>query len=193
MNIHFNKAKEIIKNGGIVIFPTDTAFGIGCRIDNNDAIQKLFSIRRRPATQAMPVLCASKEMVKQYVTHIPENVEKKIMDKYWPGAVTIILPANLQNVPSLVRGGGISVGVRVPNHEIPRALSTFIGVPILGSSANFHGDPTPYTFADINPQLISLADYSIPGTCSVKKESTVIDCSDEHWNIVRQGAIHLTI
>lgn len=191
MEVHIKKAVKILEYGGIVIFPTDTAFGIGCRIDDQDAIKKLFSIRRRPASQAMPILCSSVEMTKEYVSSIPKSVTEELMDKYWPGALTIILPANIQKVPVLVRGGGVTVGVRIPKHKTALSLISSLGVPILGSSANFHRDPTPYQFADVNPQLLTLADYAVPGVCTLKKESTVIDCSEEKWKIVRQGAIDI--
>ena len=191
MNDYITKAIEIVKDGGIIIFPTDTAFGMGCRIDNKEAVEKLFSVRKRPPTQATPVLCSSLQMVKEYVADIDQKVEEELMLPYWPGALTIVLPAQVKRVPELVRGGGISIGVRIPNHEIPLAIIGALGVPIIGTSANFHGEPTPYHTAEIDPKLIYLTDYLVPGVTTLKKESTVIDCSDGDWDILRQGAIIL--
>ena len=111
-------AIELIKKGGIIIYPTDTAFGIGCRIDNEAAVSKLFSIRERPVNKATPVLFSSLEMAEEFVTDIPEDV-RPLLKKYWPGALTVILPADLKKVPSLIRGGGLGIGCRVPNHEVP--------------------------------------------------------------------------
>lgn len=193
MQDHIKNAIEVLKNGGIVIYPTDTAFGIGCRIDDRKAIQKLFSIRKRPSTQAMPVLCNSVKMIEEYVTEIPEQVNEKLMAEYWPGAVTIVLPANTEKVPELVRGGSLTVGVRIPNHIVPLSLIAGVGVPILGSSANFHGQPTPYQFADVDPQLMYLADYIVPGVCDVARESTVVDTTVTPWKILRQGAISIDL
>ena len=106
MNSDINKAIKILKQGGIVIFPTDTAFGIGCRIDSEDAIERLFKIRKRPANQAMPVLVDSLAMAKNYLRDIPKDAEEKLIKKYWPGALTLILQCIKEKIPALVRGGG---------------------------------------------------------------------------------------
>jgi L-threonylcarbamoyladenylate synthase len=83
--------------------------------------------------------------------------------------------------------------VRMPNHETALGIISGVGTPILGPSANFHGESTPYQLSDINPQLYHLVDYVVPGICSVKKESTVIDCSVKPWKILRQGSIALDL
>lgn len=187
------EAVRVLKQGGVVIFPTDTAFGIGCRMDDEEAVKKVFSIRKRPVTQAVPVLVDSIDMAKKYVLDIPQEVRTKLLDVYWPGALTAILGSNVKKVPSLVRGGGVSVGLRIPNHPVPLSLIQALDVPLIGPSANFHGDPTPYEFADVSPQLFHLVDYMIPGTCMIKKESTVVDCTVTPWKIVRQGAVRVEL
>lgn len=183
-------ATELIKKGGIIIYPTDTAFGIGCRIDNEAAVSKLFSIRERPVNKATPVLFSSLEMAEEFVTDIPEDV-RPLLKKYWPGALTVILPADLKKVPSLIRGGGLGIGCRVPNHEVPLEIIRRAGIPIIGTSANFAGNPTPYKMADVDPRLISLVDGIVPGVTIVQKESTVIDCTQNPWKVLRQGAIEI--
>jgi L-threonylcarbamoyladenylate synthase len=193
MENNIKQAIKVLKQGGIVIYPTDTAFGIGCRMDDEQAVEKLFSIRKRPNIQAVPVLFSSTKMMEEYVTDIPGRVMDDLMLKYWPGALTVILPADLKKVPKLVRGGGISIGCRIPAHEVPLSLIAGLKVPIIGTSANFHGEPTPYTLAEIDPQLHYLVDYLVPGTTSVGKESTVIDCVNEPWKIVRQGAVEVKV
>jgi L-threonylcarbamoyladenylate synthase len=193
MNKHIKEAVNILDQGGIVIFPTDTAFGIGCRMDDEKAVEKLFSIRNRPSRQPVPVLFNSTDMVKNFVTEIPDTVMDNILLKYWPGAVTVILPAKLETVPTLVRGGGLTLGTRIPAHEVPLALINDLKVPLIGTSANFHGEPTPYKLTDIDPKLHYLVDYLIPGTTSVGKVSTVIDCTVEPWKVVRTGAVTLDL
>lgn len=193
MENNIYEAIRILKEGGIVIFPTDTAFGIGCRIDREDSIERLFRLRKRPTTQPTPVLCSSLAMVEEYVTSIPDDVRKKLILPYWPGALTIVLPAKIEKVPSLVRGGGLTIGVRIPDHQITQKLIEGVGVPILGPSANFHGEPTPFKLADINPKLYSLVDYIVPGVCKKREASTVIDCSVSPWKILREGAVKLNI
>lgn len=191
MKQNVQKAIEVLNNGGIVIFPTDTAFGIGCRIDNERSVQRLFEIRKRPSTQAMSALVSSVEMAEKYV-QISEKVKEQLMKQYWPGALTIILPCDLEKVPHLVRGGGSTLGVRMPNHADLLEIIKEVGVPILGPSANFHGEKTPYSFEDLDKDLIKLVDFVLPGECSMGNVSTVIDCSQKPWKILREGAVSLS-
>ena len=176
-----------------MIYPTDTAFGVGCRVDDENAVQKLFTIRKRPTMQATPVLVDTIKMMEEYISDIPDNVVAKLIERYWPGALTIVFPCKVEKVASRVRGGGNTIGLRIPNHPIARTLIREMGVPILGPSANFHSEKTPYEFKDLDPELVKLVDYIIPGECSVKEQSTVIDCSDKPWKILRYGAIRLRI
>lgn len=185
------QAVKVLQDGGIIIFPTDTAFGIGCRIDDEFAIKRLFQVRKRPETQATPVLVSGTHMAEEYLIEIPEDVFEKLLYPYWPGALTVVLPCKTEKVPDFVRGGGGNLGVRMPNHEVALKIIAEVGVPILGTSANFSGGKTPYAFEDLDPELVKLVDYVVPGECSVKQASTVIDCSVNPWKILRQGAIEL--
>jgi len=182
------KAAQIIKEGGIVIFPTDTAYGIGCNLTDEKAVEKLFSIRKRPKTQATPALFNSIDQVKEYLLPFEGKVED-LMRKYWPGALTIILSCKREKVPSLVRGGGETLGVRIPNNKQITELIRLSGVPVLGPSANFHTEPTPYSFEELNPDLVKLVDFVVKGDVVLKEASTVIDCSTFPWKVIRQGAI----
>lgn len=183
------QAVEILNQGGIIIYPTDTAFGIGCRMDDEKAVERLFSIRRRPESQPTPVLVDSIGMAEEYLTDIPKEVREKLIDKYWPGALTIILHSIEVKVPELVRGGTNTLGVRMPNHEIALAIIEGIGVPLVGPSANFHGESTPYMSEDIKSEIKKMVDFVVPGECPVKQPSTVIDCTVKPWKIIRQGAV----
>jgi L-threonylcarbamoyladenylate synthase len=183
-------AADIVKKGGIIIFPTDTAFGIGCRIDNPEAVKRLFNIRRRPTTQPMPVLVSSIDMAFAYYL-APSDVVRRLMKEYWPGALTIIAPCNKNCIDSPIRGMGENVGLRMPDHPVILKIIEEVGVPVLGPSANFHGDPTPYSAADLNPELVKLVDYVVPGECTVKQASTVVDCSVTPYKIIRSGAVAL--
>lgn len=191
MEKDIEKAISILKEGGVVIFPTDTAFGIGCRIDHKEAVERLFKIRKRPKEKAVPVLVDTVKMAQDYLQPIPKDVIDKLIEPYWPGALTIVLPCRVENVPSLVRGAGNTLGVRIPNHPITREIIRSVGVPILGPSANFHGEKTPYEFSDIDPEFAKLVDYIVPGECTVKMASTVVDCSVSPWKIVRQGVVEI--
>lgn len=191
MKSQIENAIQIVRNGGIIIYPTDTAFGIGCRIDNEKAVEKLFAIRKRPHEKATPVLVDTVKMAQDYTEEIPQEVIDRLIEPYWPGALTIVLKVNKEKVPSLVRGGGDTLGVRIPNHPVARLIIRQLGVPVLGPSANFHGDKTPYEFSDLSPELLKLVDFVVDGKCTVKEASTVIDCSVTPWKILRDGAIKI--
>lgn len=187
------EAIKILKQGEIVIYPTDTAFGIGCRIDSEKSIKKLFEMRKRPPSQAVPVLISSKDMTERYfLSPLPDNV-RHLMDAYWPGALTIVYNCKKDLIPPLVRGGADKVGLRMPDHEIPLALIKEVGVPILGPSANFHKAATPFEYNQLDKSLIKLVDYVIDGKCYLRQPSTVIDCTSEPWKIIRQGAVKVII
>jgi L-threonylcarbamoyladenylate synthase len=183
------KAVHILKNGGIVIFPTDTAFGVGCRIDDEKAVKRLFTLRKRPETKAVPLLVSSLHMAQEYVKEIPQEVIEKLITPYWPGALTIVLKSRIDKVPGLVRGGGETIGLRVPDHLTTLALIDGVGVPILGTSANFAGEQTPYNFESLDTGLKKLVDFVVPGECHQREASTVIDCTKIPWQILRQGRV----
>lgn len=187
------KSVKILNDGGIIIFPTDTAFGIGCRIDRSPAIKKLFKIRKRPKSQAVPVLVGNIEMAKEYAENISGDILEKLIKIYWPGALTIILPSRKEKVDSLVRGGGETVGLRMPDNKEILEVIQKVGVPILGPSANFHGESTPFRIEDLDKNLIKLADFVLDGECSLKNASTVIDCTVSPWKVLRKGAIDIKI
>lgn len=187
------EAIKVLNQGGIVVYPTDTAFGIGCRIDNQSSIKKLFEIRRRPKSQAVPVLVSSIGMAKKFLlSPLPDNV-RHLMERYWPGALTIVYPCKKNLVPSLVRGKGENLGVRMPNHKTSLSLIESVGVPILGPSANFHGEKTPYKYDQLDKELVRLVDYVIAGKCKMGNVSTVVDCSTAPWKIIRDGAVKIKL
>lgn len=186
------EAIKIIKQGGIVIFPTDTAFGIGCRIDDEKAISRLFKIRKRPQDMATPVLLDSIDRAREFVLPFDSKVEQ-LMQEYWPGALTLILRCNSVKVPELVRGGSETLGIRIPDHAIPLELIKEANIPILGPSANFHGEKTPYSFEELDKELIKRVDLVVRGITKKNGASTVVDCSVSPWKILRQGAVGLSL
>lgn len=186
------RAVKVLNGGGIVIFPTDTAFGIGCRIDREDTVARLFKIRKRPQTQAASVLVSSVGMAEKYLVPLSVDV-RRLMEKHWPGGLTIVYPVKTGAAPPLVVGGGTTLGVRVPDHDLTLELIKGVGVPILGPSANFHGDPTPYNFSGLDPNLMQSVDFVLPGKTKTRLASTVIDCSVSPWRIIRQGIVDVEL
>jgi L-threonylcarbamoyladenylate synthase len=187
------QAVKVFNDGGIVIFPTDTAFGIGCRMDNEEAIERLYKIRKRPVTQAASLLVADESMAAEYVRDIPKKVRESLIKPFWPGGLTIVLDSRQEKISELVRGGGSTIGVRMPDHDVLLTVIRQVGVPILGPSANFHGEKTPFSIQDLDPELIKKVDYVLQGSCKQEKASTVIDCTVTPWNILREGSVMLAL
>jgi len=159
-------------------------------MDNREAVDRLFRIRKRPLTQATPLLVSSIDMALAYFDH-PSDIVRRLMREHWPGALTIVALCKKNRIYSPLRGGGNTIGLRMPNNETILKIISGVGVPILGPSANVHGDPTPYRFEELNPLLTKLVDYVVPGECSVRQASTVVDCSVDPYKIIRQGAVTL--
>lgn len=129
-------------------------------------------------------------MALTYFDH-PSDIVRRFMEMYWPGALTIVAPCNTKLIHSPIRGNGGSIGLRMPNHTIPLSIIESVGVPILGPSANFHGASTPFTFEALDPALVALVDYVVPGVCSEGEVSTVVDCIRDPYRIIRQGAVDI--
>lgn len=187
----FEKILEILKNGGVVIFPTDTAFAIGCRVDDEKAVQRLFEIKNRSEQQAVPILVNGIEMARKY-SEISEKVQN-ILNQFWPGALTVIAPKVESKISPLVLGMGDTVGVRQPNHDVSLELISEIGIPLIGTSANFHGKPTPYKAEDIDVELAGMVDGVLSGICHVGLASTIVDTTQNPWKVLRQGSIQLEL
>jgi L-threonylcarbamoyladenylate synthase len=132
-------------------------------------------------------------MLEPFVQPISEEVISKLIKPYWPGGLTIVMPCYPEKISALIRGGTMTLGVRVPDHLTTIALIEGTGVPIIGTSANFSGRPTPYVFEDLDSELVQLVDYVVPGQCYKKKASTVIDVSEKPWKILREGAVTINL
>lgn len=187
-----NQAINMFKKGKIGVFPTDTAFGIGCRIDDKQAVKRLFKVRKRPKNQPMLVLVDSVEMAKEYV-EISSEVLDKLIKKYWPGPLTIVLPCKKNRVSELVRANGETLAVRMPNSDVLRSLITKVGVPLLAPSANFTGEKTPFRLSEVDRKLLNSVDFVLSGQCKIADVSTIIDCSKKPWEIIRTGMLNLKI
>lgn len=192
MNEKIQKAIEVLRNGGIVLLPTDTVFGICCVIDRQDSLERLFSIKNRDEHKAVPILVSSTDMVKEYVLPFPEDVEK-LMEKYWPGGLTVVLPCQKEKVLPLVTGSTNLLGLRIPNFPPLFQIIDKVGVPIVGTSANFHGHLPVSKYKDLDPELVKMVDYVLEEDSLGSESSTVIDCSKNPWKILRQGAVQVHI
>lgn len=187
---NFDEAVKVFKGGGVVIFPTDTVWGIGCRLDDQNAVERVFRIRNRPFQKAVPVLVSSFPQAEKYFSDLPSEIKKLIL-AYWPGGLTVVYYASKQELLSQVRGGGETIGLRMPNKKDLLQMIERVGVPILGPSANFSGCRTPAKKTELDPQLIKQVDCVLDGECDGKMSSTVVDCTQTPWKILRQGAVQI--
>jgi L-threonylcarbamoyladenylate synthase len=188
-----NRAAQILnRGGGLVIFPTDTAMALGCRIDDEAALKRLGELTGRPRNQPSPVLIGGADDLTRYLKPLPEEVED-LMKRHWPGGLTIVFWCYPRRVPSLVRGGGDTLGVRMPDHPVPRELIKKTGTPLVGTSANRHRLPTPYSNQELDHDLAGGVDLVIPGRCPLRMSSTVVDVTVRPWRILRQGAVKVKI
>ena len=182
------QASDILKNGGVVAFPTDTVYGLGAMADNPVAIRRIFDIKERPLTQALPLLAADITQAES-ATYVVSEAARLLMLHFWPGALTLVLPRAAW-IPEILTAGGATVAVRVPAHPLALALMKVAGGPLVGTSANLHGSPSPVTANDVRAQLKSRVDFIIDGgRAPVGIESTIVDMTTSPPRILRQGGV----
>jgi Sua5/YciO/YrdC/YwlC family protein len=182
------QAVAILKNGGVVAYPTDTVYGLGACMTDIKAVDRIFQVKGRPKGMALPVLIADLKQIEEIVTEFTPAA-KRLAEEFLPGALTIILPKSA-DVPDIITGGGKTIAFRIPNHPVPLALVKGLGKPIVGTSANLSGQPSALTADEVRKQIGDKIDMVIDGgKCPGGIESTVIDLSGEKPIIRRQGAI----
>ena len=177
----------VLRQGGVVAFPTETVYGLGACAFNQTAVAKVYRVKVRPRYMALPLLLADTSQISEVAYHIPP-VAWLLADKFLPGALTLIL-AKSSSVPDIVTGSGSTVAVRVPDHPVPVALARDLG-PVVGTSANISGKPSPLTAKEVNRQFGDAIDFIIDGgRCPGGTESTVINVTGDKPVILREGAI----
>ncbi|MFZ3167719.1 MAG: L-threonylcarbamoyladenylate synthase [Candidatus Methanoperedens sp.] len=173
------KASEIIRNNGIVIYPTETVYGIGANIFSNIALEKVFAIKKRDKDKPVSVAVSDIRMMEDLV-YIGKN-ERHFIEKFLPGPVTVLLKKR-DKVPGVLTSGSELVGIRFPAHETTINLIQLAGVPITSTSANFSGEAPPRRVDEIRVG----ADYIIDGGECKGEPSTVVDLVNR--KIIRIGA-----
>ncbi len=181
-------AAEALRRGEVVVFPTDTVYGIGAAVFHENAVQALYEIKGRPEGKAIPLLLASEDELPQVVTQIPDSA-RRLYRRFWPGPLTIVLPARPE-VPAVVRAGGPNVAVRVPDDPVARALIRAVGAPLATTSANLSGQPEARSAAEVVAQFGNRVHWIIDGGRSPGGvPSTVVDLTVDPPAIRRHGAI----
>ena len=179
------KSVEIIENGGIIVFPTDTVYGIGCNPYDVNAVKKIYQIKSREKIKSLPVLASSIEIVKQIST-IDEFTEK-IIKKYWPGPLTLILKLKDKNLKKSLNLED-KIAVRIPNSVCTLKLLNKCNL-LVGTSANVSGDSS---FTDPQECMKNVKNYDVfvdGGTITSKGESTIIEIENEKIHVIREGAL----
>lgn len=179
---------KIIKNGGLVVFPTETVYGLGADAMNENAVSDIFRVKGRPQDNPLIVHISDIDQINSIATDINEQA-LKIIQTYMPGPITVILK-KADSVPNVVTAGGKTVGVRLPKNELAREFIRACGTPIAAPSANTSTKISPtkaeHAYEDLKGKIPLIIDG---GECEVGIESTIIDLSVEIPTILRPGAI----
>lgn len=187
----YSKLKEpanIIKNGGIVVFPTETVYGIGTNGLNENSIKRLYEVKQRPLNKPISLLVNSIEMIEQITQNISE-LEYKLIKKFMPGPLTIILKKK-DIIPNILTANGDTVGIRMPENKIALKLIEYAGVPIATPSANISGKPSGTDLDIIMKDFGENVDYFIDGGKSkIGIASTIVQVIDGKPHILREGSI----
>ncbi|ADQ04460.1 Sua5/YciO/YrdC/YwlC family protein [Caldicellulosiruptor owensensis OL] len=182
------KAASILREGGLVAFPTETVYGLGANALLKDAVDKIFWAKGRPQDNPLIVHISSKEMLGMCAEITDERVYM-LIERFWPGPLTIVLPKK-NSIPDNVTAGLSTVGVRMPANKIALELIRLSDVPVAAPSANVSGKPSPTEAKHVIEDLMNKVDVIIDGgKCSFGLESTVVDLSGGEAVILRPGAI----
>ncbi|EAG9291480.1 TPA: L-threonylcarbamoyladenylate synthase [Listeria monocytogenes] len=185
----YQEAAELLQNGECVAFPTETVYGLGADATNQAAIQKIYEAKGRPSDNPLIVHIARRNQMDSFAASYPPKAIQ-LMDKFWPGPLTIILPLKKDSLATNVSASLSTVGVRMPEHPVSLALISAANVPVAAPSANRSGKPSPTTadhvIEDLDGKIAGIIDG---GATGVGLESTVIDCSLEMPIILRPGGI----
>lgn len=181
-------AGKILKNGGLIAFPTETVYGLGASAYDADAAEKIYTAKGRPSDNPLIVHICEKEQIDEIAEDVTEEA-KMVIDTFMPGPITIILKKK-NIIPKTVTAGLDTVAIRFPSHNVARALIKAAGVPIAAPSANLSGKPSPTKARHVINDMIGRIDGIIDGgDCNVGVESTIVDFTGDKPVILRPGGI----
>lgn len=179
-------AVNALQPGSVIVLPTDTVYGIGCRFDDSNAIERIFSLKHRDANKSIAVLLGDLAQIDALTDTFPDSA-RDLAERFWPGGLTLIvpkkagLPENLSHFPT--------IGIRIPNHEWTRELIQRVG-PLAVTSVNLSGEPPARTIAEIPADWVNdLAAVYDDGPVKGGKASTVVDCATTPLRILREGPL----
>lgn len=176
-----------LKNHKIIAFPTDTVYGVSVLYGDVNDLHALKNAKNRPETKPIPMMVSSLSQMEK-IAYVSKDV-KKIVESLLPGALTLVLP--VKNVPSEYTNGLPTIAIRIPDEKFILDLIEYLDCPLLVSSANQSGCPTALTYHDVFEQLPNI-DGVVLGTCQALQASTIVDCTQDEIQILREGPITKT-
>jgi L-threonylcarbamoyladenylate synthase len=184
-------AAEVLKDGGVLVMPTDSVYGIGCvATPDNPGHERIFEIKHRERTQTLPWLIADARDLDRFSQNGPAWAYR-LVDAYWPGALTLVVRATGQ-VPSEYVAANGTLAIRVPDSEFVRELARRLG-PLATTSANTHGEAAATSGSGIEDRIVKEADLTLDaGAAPVAIASTIVDCTGDKPKVLREGAIPTT-
>lgn len=183
-----SEAAQKLLMGELVVFPTETVYGLGALASNEQAVRKIFEVKGRPAKNPLILHIAENDQLQDLVSEI-SPAAKKLIEHFWPGPLTICFKKS-KHVSDLVTAGLPTVCVRRPDHDLAQQLLTLVGQPVAAPSANLSGRPSTTTFSDAKSQLEKKGVFFLDGENSpLGLESTIVDCSGKKVKLLRPGVI----
>ncbi len=183
-----NKAVEIILSGGVVAVPTESFYGLAVNAFDEEAIKRLFDIKKRRGDHPILILISSKDVLDQYVAHISE-IAQRLVNQFWPGGLTLVFEAGPNISPLLTAGTG-TIGIRLSSHPIATELAKAVSVPITGTSANISGQPACLNAREVFDSLGKEVDLILDGGVTKGgKGSTILDVTVVPPIVLREGIV----
>ncbi|MEA3441960.1 MAG: L-threonylcarbamoyladenylate synthase [Chloroflexota bacterium] len=180
------KAVRILKDGGVIAFPTDTVYGLGAAVFNLKAAERIYDIKKRSRRLPLPLLIADLSQLNSIAKPL-RGIALFLAQRFWPGGLTLVLP-KADSLSSYLPQSP-TVAVRLPNHPICLTLIRSLGSPIIGTSANLSGNPPALSAGEVRQQLGNKVDLIIEGECFAAVESTIVDATREKPLVLRQGVV----
>ncbi len=187
----FARCRDVVRAGGVIAFPTDTFYGLGADPGNAIAVKKAFNIKGRKSGQPILLLLHDRSEVAAWASAVTPTA-KRLMDRFWPGPLTLVFPAAPHVLPELTAGSG-TIGLRVPGSGQTRELLRYLGTALTGTSANRSGGSSPRTAEEVMRELGDRIDLVLDGgPAAGERPSTIVDVTAEPPRIIRQGIIDIS-
>jgi L-threonylcarbamoyladenylate synthase len=186
----FARCRDVVRAKGVIAYPTDTFYGLGADPRDPEAVKKIFDIKGRKAGQPILLLLHDRSEVTAWASAVTPSAER-LMDRFWPGPLTLVFPAAPHVLPELTGVGG-TIGLRVPGNELTRGLLRYLGMALTGTSANRSGGRDPRTAEEVIREVGDRVDLVLDGGATAgDRPSTVVDVTVEPPRIIRKGIIDI--